>query len=90
MFYFFLKPEGEDCENCSVQIEQISGVLKPKSMLEVRVNVTPFKLGEINDLRIPCYVQDMLDPIFVCVEAKVKGVSVNYYLSQSNDLNQFE
>ncbi len=75
----FGKPEGAAVANCQVRVEPSEGVLMGRSVLDVKVFVTSCELGQLAELRIPCYVKDMEYPVFVEVKGVVKGVSVNYF-----------
>lgn len=55
--------------------------MKSKSVVDCKLRIRVFKNGEITDLRIPCYVQNMPEPIFLDIKGFVKGVSVEYLIS---------
>ena len=57
------------------------GVMVNKSLLEFKIKIKSSKLGYLNDLRIPCYINDALEPIFLKIIGKVHGVSVEYFLA---------
>lgn len=80
-----MKPEGEDASNFEFKIEPKMGVLKSKSILECQIYIKPNSLCNLNDLRIPCYIQEMVEPLFLNLIGTVKGVSVCYYYSDIFD-----
>lgn len=63
----------------------MSGFIKNKSVLDCIISLKSAILGDINDLRIPCYVHNSTDPIFLDIKGCVKGVSVNYYFSDTRE-----
>ena len=79
------KVEGEDLKHTEVIIEPQVGKMKSKSLLEFKVRIKPGKVGEFSDLRIPCYVSDMQEPIFLSISGHVHGVSVSYFVSNDSD-----
>lgn len=83
--FCFLKPEGEDASSFDIKIEPQSGILKSKSILDCRIHVKPYSLCNLNDLRIPCYIQDTSEPLFLNLIGSVKGVSVCYYYSHPGE-----
>lgn len=86
----FGKPEGPDCETTKVRVEPSVGVLNGKSLLECKLHITPSELGDLPALLIPCYIKDMEYPIFIEVSGTVKGVSVNYYYTDTTDPFDFD
>jgi hypothetical protein len=76
------KAEGDDANHCSLFMEPNSGLIEPKSTVECTFKFNSMKLGGINDLRIPCYIKEMPVPLFLSVNAVVKGVAINYYFSE--------
>lgn len=77
----WFKAEGDDASSCQFTIEPNSGTIQPKSTLECTVKFTCAKLGNIEDLRVPCYIKEMPEPLFLSLKAVVKGVAVSYYYS---------
>jgi hypothetical protein len=80
------EPEGLDSENFEIKIYPEQNYIPSKSGYECSMRITPKKiLQSINDLRIPCVVQDMTKPIFLNLEGEVKGVSVEFSLSDTKN-----
>lgn len=86
----FGQPEGAGSQLCKIRVEPERGVLKNKSVLDVKIFITSSTLGDLNDLRIPCYVKDMEYPLFVDLSGNVKGVSVNYYFTENADSSDLD
>ena len=59
--------------------------MKSKCVLDCKIFIKSSKLGEINDLRLPCYVHETNAPIFLNLKGVTKGVSVNFYYSESKE-----
>lgn len=59
--------------------------MKSKSVLDCKIQIKSSKLGDINDLRIPCYIHDATEPLFLNIKGITKGVSVNFYYSESKE-----
>lgn len=51
--------------------------------MEGTIRITCLEMGVIDDLRIPCYVKDMTYPLFLNIRGIVKGVSVEYEITDS-------
>ena len=73
-----------------VRVEPRAGLLNGKSVLDCKIYITPSELGELSDIRIPCYIKDMEYPLFVELSGVVKGVSVNYYFTDSDEPTDFD
>ncbi len=76
-----MKVEGEDSKFVELSIEPRCGIMKSKSLLDLEIKILSSKIGDINDLRIPCFVNEMNEPLFLNIVGKVHGVSVDYYIS---------
>ena len=83
---FLIKVEGANSSDCEISIAPRSGVLKPKGTTECSLKIKARKLGELTDLRIPCFIQEMPEPIFLNLKSFVKGIAVSYYFSDSGNL----
>ncbi len=59
--------------------------MKSKCILDCKIFLKSSRIGEINDLRIPCYVHDATEPLFLNIKGNTKGVSVNFYYSESKE-----
>lgn len=55
--------------------------MKSKSLLELEIKIISSRIGDISDLRIPCYISEMNEPVFLNIIGKVHGVSVNFFMS---------
>jgi hypothetical protein len=74
-------PEGRDANMCHVEIDPCQGKIASKTIFECLVRITAKELMEIEDLRIPCYVQETTAPVFLNLTGYVKGVTVDYFVS---------
>lgn len=63
--------------------------MKSKSILDCIVRMRISKLGEFNNIRVPCFVQEMDDPILLNINGLVKGVSAEFYLSDNFEFRFF-
>ena len=69
-----------------LKIENAHGVMKSKSILDVRMRVLASRLGPLAHLTVPCHVLDMPDPIVLKLSASqgVSGARLSFYLSDSS------
>lgn len=74
-------PEGKDADEFDIAIDPAQSVIDQKSTFDCSLRLIPRKLLEITDLRIPCYVRDMSTPLFLNLSGRVKGVSVDFFIS---------
>lgn len=66
-----------DEERCVAKFEPSSGVILPRSELKVKIEVTFFMGGNLNELFI-CDIQDMEMPIGFEMHASAFGLNVSY------------
>ncbi|XP_013414779.1 deleted in lung and esophageal cancer protein 1 [Lingula anatina] len=82
--------EGEHAELCSVEVTPKSGVLQPREELDITINFTAHKQGDISDLRIPCVIGGMEQALGLAVKAHVKGLCVSYRTAEEpEDLGDY-
>ncbi|KAK6165505.1 hypothetical protein SNE40_022422 [Patella caerulea] len=70
------KPEGRSSETCSIEIDQITGRLAPKEEKTITVSFVSSQVGLVDDLRIPCKVEGMDQPLCLSLTCDVLGLSV--------------
>jgi hypothetical protein len=75
------EPEGEDARFCLIDIEPKHSRIASKSMFECLLRIKANELVDLNDLRIPCYIQETTAPVFLNLTGIVKGVTVDYFVS---------
>ena len=76
------KIESETENYCEIKIKQPKGKLPPFSITEVIFELKSSQIGKLNRLLIPCYVEDMVEPLFLDVQGIVKGPSVMYSFTE--------
>lgn len=59
--------------------------MKNKSVLDCFIRINVFESGELTDLSIPCYIEDMNEPLILKIVGNPKGVSAELFLTDSND-----
>jgi hypothetical protein len=77
----------DDPEKIIAKIEPSSGVIQPKSEIKIKINVTVFTGGKMNELFLD--IEDMELPIGFEMLADIFGLNVSYETQeeQSNALN---
>ena len=69
--------QKNDPERCVVKFEPSSGVIQPRSELKVKMTVTVYTGGNLNELFL-CDVQDMELPLGFEMMADAYGLNVSY------------
>ncbi|ESO99858.1 hypothetical protein LOTGIDRAFT_238688 [Lottia gigantea] len=77
------KPNGVDSENCSIEIDPISGTMAPKEERVVTISFVASQVGKVNDLKIPCVIEGMDEPLCLSLSCEVLGLSVTCKTSDS-------
>ncbi|CAH1233881.1 DLEC1 [Branchiostoma lanceolatum] len=80
------QPEGPHAERCSVEFGTPSGHLGPREKVDITVTFTGHTQGEISEVRIPCQIQGMVDPVYLTVFCQVRGLTVSYNVSKEPEL----
>ncbi|ELU16950.1 hypothetical protein CAPTEDRAFT_224255 [Capitella teleta] len=70
--------EGSDADKVSVRMEPASGHLEGRACFPISLHLMPHTTGALNDLRIPCEIAEMENPLILALRADVKGLSVEY------------
>lgn len=69
--------QKNDPERCITKFEPSSGIIQPRSELKIKMTVTVFTGGNLNELFL-CDVQDMELPIGFEMLADAYGLNVSY------------
>ncbi|XP_019622348.1 PREDICTED: deleted in lung and esophageal cancer protein 1-like [Branchiostoma belcheri] len=80
------QPEGPHADRCSVEFGTPSGHLGPREKVNITVTFTGHTQGEISEVRIPCQIQGMADPVYLTVFCQVRGLTVSYNVSKEPEL----
>jgi hypothetical protein len=83
----FIKIESNNKEElCEIDIKQKTGKIAPFSLFEVSFEILSSQTGDFGRVRIPCYIEDTHEPLFVDFQGNVKGVSIMYCFSDRDEL----
>ncbi len=68
-----------------LQIDNERGVMKSKSILDVRMRMRVSRIGPFAHLVVPCHVLDMADPIVLRLSASkpVSGAQLGFFISDN-------
>eukprot|EP00058_Branchiostoma_floridae_P005202 XP_002590690.1 hypothetical protein BRAFLDRAFT_125551 [Branchiostoma floridae] len=80
------QPEGPHAERCSVEFGTPCGHLGPREKVDITVTFTGHTQGEISEVRIPCRIQGMADPVYLTVFCQVRGLTVSYNVSKEPEM----
>ena len=53
-------------------------IIEPRQTLDIEFQFMSSKLGKVEDLYVPCYVQGRKNPNWLSVKAQVTGLNVEY------------
>ncbi|KAK3588190.1 hypothetical protein CHS0354_012251 [Potamilus streckersoni] len=84
--YEFGQVEGRDAEDCYVDIVPKKGNLNPHEERQIAIHFTSKRVGEFSELRIPCYIEGLENPLYLALFCDVKGLGVTYSVSQDGIL----
>jgi hypothetical protein len=78
-FFFFFQPTCLDKNQCLVEINPQQGTLYHGKPCLIEITFIPQQCGILNDdWHIPCYIQNASQPIFLKLNAEIKGMSVEF------------
>ena len=63
---------------CEIKINNQKGKIAPFSFMEIDFEFKSSKIGNLERFRIPCYVEDMIEPLFLDIQGTVKGPVLMY------------
>ena len=69
-----------------INIKPKSGTLKPYSTEKIIIDFISYKIGDLENIRIPCYIEDMITPLFLDLQGTVKGPSILFSLRENDDI----
>jgi len=69
---------GEQKDNCDVIITPSSGKLSPKQLIDLKAELTCNIKGQIDNIFIPCYIENNENPIILSINCFVKGLDVKF------------
>ncbi|XP_061441720.1 deleted in lung and esophageal cancer protein 1 isoform X2 [Rhineura floridana] len=76
---------GSQASSCVLSISPESGTLGPNEIMEFRVMITTNIKEKLSDLVLCCSIEDMLDPLFLAISGKVKGLQITYSIPFDSD-----
>lgn len=76
---FIFQPSCSNPDQCSLRINPQEGVLYLDKPCSVEITFIPQQCGTLNDdWDIPCYIQNASQPIFLKLNAVIKGMNVEF------------
>ncbi|XP_058689801.1 deleted in lung and esophageal cancer protein 1 [Poecile atricapillus] len=88
--YLWGKLVGSQAASCSIVVSPASGILGPNEEKEFCIQLSANTVGELKDLMLSCSIEDMAEPLFLCISGEVKGVHVTYSVSSGNGIDSDE
>ncbi|KAL5006767.1 hypothetical protein ScPMuIL_015573 [Solemya velum] len=79
--YYWGDVKGEHAKDCTIEIEGRQGVLHSREEKRTNIFVTPHRMGEFSDIRIPCFVVGMDKPVVLGLYYDTKGLTVEFEIS---------
>ncbi|XP_074725552.1 deleted in lung and esophageal cancer protein 1 [Strix uralensis] len=76
--YLWGKLIGSQAAFCSATVLPASGTLGPNEEKEFCIELSANIMGELKDLALSCSIEDMIEPLFLSISGKVKGLHVTY------------
>ncbi|NXP51531.1 DLEC1 protein, partial [Heliornis fulica] len=75
---------GSQAASCSIAVSPASGILGPNEEKEFCIELSANIVGELKDLALCCSIEDMIEPLFLSISGKVKGLHVTYSVPCDN------
>nr|XP_026694559.1 deleted in lung and esophageal cancer protein 1 isoform X1 [Ciona intestinalis] len=76
--FSFQELKGKQSEFCDVTVFPNKGILGPHERLELQVTFQCREVVEINEVYLPCYIEEMKNPIVLGFYSNVNALSVTY------------
>ncbi|XP_074658571.1 deleted in lung and esophageal cancer protein 1-like isoform X2 [Tubulanus polymorphus] len=74
----WLQVEGTHSDQCTVELAESQGNLGPREKRSIQVNFTGLSVMEISNVKIPCSIGGMDNPLVLALTADVRGLDVSY------------
>ncbi|XP_064614552.1 LOW QUALITY PROTEIN: deleted in lung and esophageal cancer protein 1-like [Liolophura sinensis] len=74
-------PVAEGDSRKYLTVEPSEGILQPREELQLTLHFRAHRQAELSDIRVPCLIEGMDNPLCLQVSCQVKGLSVNYSVS---------
>ncbi|XP_071102579.1 deleted in lung and esophageal cancer protein 1-like [Haliotis cracherodii] len=78
--------EGEDVEDCSVEMDKTAAFIKPREECIINLDFVAKREGIFSDVRFPVYVDGMELPQVFSVSCDVRGMSVKFTASEDGEI----
>ncbi len=70
----------------SLGISPRLGLLCSNQKLDVTIEITGKEIGYISDVKIPCFIGGMSEPLFINLNGSINGVSMLFSVSDFDEL----
>ncbi|CAF0775579.1 unnamed protein product [Brachionus calyciflorus] len=83
--FFWKKAVGRDSTFCDITIEEVMGYINGRSIKQFFVKIKANIVKSIDDLSLPCYINDTNETIYLNIKSVVKDIKVDILLRDDNN-----
>ena len=70
---------------CEIFYEQLEGIIQSRATVQCFFRIKSHQIKSIDDLRIPCYIPDTNEIIFLDIKGTTKDISVDILISNEDN-----